>query len=188
MDSHFTVPLGVVVAREKIDHPWQEFIWRPTSVFLDAEPVADWRMLRADGGIEHYHAATLPLEFHRKETASYLANLANGPPAIYVVLREGAAGASSFPMHVHLVTASPFEVQAYGHGSEESVDRVPMPEPLIELMQAFVETHHTEDAVIKRRRAEHHIEDEHKFGQEPLAVLRARMPKSARATGGTKRA
>ena len=184
MEPNFTVPLGVVIAREKVEHPWQDYVWRPVSVFLDAEPVAEWRLLRHGPGFEQYHAATLPLEFHRKETASYRVNLANGVPSVYVVLRDGAEGASTYPMHVHLVTASPFEVQAYGHGIEEIVGRVAMPERLVALTQEFIAAHHVEEPFVKRRREKHHAEDDHKFGQEPLVVLRDRMQKAERAAGG----
>ncbi len=173
------IPLGVVVARERIDHPWQEFAWRPLSVFLDADPISDWRLLQRGAGFEHYHAATLPLELHRKETAGYRVNLANGVASIYVVLREGAAGASEIPMHVHMVTASPFDVQAYGHTMEEIIGRVVMPEPLVALVQDFIAAHHVEDTFVKRQRQQHHVETEHNFGQEPLVVLREHRARAA---------
>ena len=170
-----TIPLGVTVAREQIDNPWEKYIWRPVSVFLDAPPLRDWRLLHVGQGIEHYHIATIDLELHRKETAGYRVNLSNGRPSVYVVLRHGPANGGSEPVHVHLVTASPFDIEAYGLNSEEIIGRVAMPDALIELVTAFVEAHHVEEPFVKRQRTPGMFKDEHKFGQEPIHVLRERM-------------
>src|SRR5262245_23139054 len=78
MDRVLSIPLGVVIAHERIDHPWQEYAWRPVSVFLNAPEIGDWRELRRDATATHYHAATLPLELHPKETIGYVANLDAG--------------------------------------------------------------------------------------------------------------
>jgi hypothetical protein len=172
MDRVLTVPLGVVIAREKIDHPWQEYAWRPVSVFLGAPEVGDWRELRRDAASVHYHAATLPLELHAKETIGYVANIEAGQPLVYVVLRE--MGDAVKPMEVALVTASPYDAEVYGYDGSEIVGTVAMPEPLIELLQAFVAEHHAEEPFVKRQRVKHHRAEEHKFGQEPIAELRQR--------------
>jgi hypothetical protein len=174
MDRVLSIPLGVVIARERIDHPWQEYAWRPASVFLNAPEAAEWRELRRDEASVHYHAATLPLELHPKDTAGYRANLDEETPSVYVVLREGGAGDAA--VHVALITASPHEAEAYGHGSEEIVGAVAMPEPLVELVTAFVAEHHVEEPFIKRQRQKHHKAEDHKFGQEPIAELRRRQP------------
>jgi uncharacterized protein DUF3305 len=169
-----SVALGVVIARDKIDHPWQEYAWRPVSVFLNAPEVSEWRELRRDATSMHYHAATLPLELHAKDTLGYVANLNEDEPSVYVVLREG--GEHDRPVHVAIVTASPHEAEAYGQISEEIVGTVAMPQPLLDLMEAFVAEHHTEEPFVKRQRQKHHQAEEHKFGQEPIDVLRKRQP------------
>lgn len=173
MDRVLTVSLGVVIAREKIDHPWQEYAWRPVSVFLGAPEVGDWRELRRDATSVHYHAATLPLELHHKETIGYVANLDAGKPLLYVVLRESSDAAK--PIEVAVVTASPYDAEVYGYDSSEIVGTVAMPDPLIELLEAFVAEHHTEEPFIKRQRLKHHRAEEHNFGQEPIAELRQRQ-------------
>ncbi len=174
MQRVLSIPVGVVIAHEKIDHPWQEYLWRPVAVFLNAPEVAEWRELRRGPTYVHYHAATLPLELHAKDTPGYQANLTDGGPSVYVVLREPGAGAEQ-PIEVALVLASPHEAEAYGHGDGETVGAVAMPEALIELMEAFVAEHHVEEVFVKRQRQKHHKAEEHKFGQEPLDVLRERM-------------
>jgi hypothetical protein len=169
------IPLGVVVARERIDHPWQTFRWRPVSVFLNAPEITSWRELRRDGASVHYHAATLVLTLHPKETIGYVANLA-GKPLVYVVLREPPSGG---PIAVALVTASPYEAEAYGQNGEEMVGGVAMPGRLAELLEAFVAEHHVEEPFRKRTRKQHHAREDHMFGQEPIFAphgARARRP------------
>lgn len=182
MSIEITIPLGVVVAREKIDHPWQEYRWRAVSVFLDAPEKANWRTLTSEVGVSQYHAATLPLVLHRKESMSYRVNLANGEPSIYVVLREDSEHGSERPVSVHSVTASPFEAQAHSDMAFDMVDRVAMPERLLALVEAFIAEHPVEDTFVKRKRQPHAPrQEEHQFGQEPIVVLRERM--AARDTG-----
>ena len=189
-----TIPLGVVVVREKIDHPWQEYRWRALSVFLDAPEKANWRQLVNEPGQTQYHAATLPLVLHRKETMSYRVNLANGEPSIYVVLREESDPESQFPVSVHTVTASPFEAQMHGDLAFDSVDRVAMPLRLLALIEAFVDEQPVDEAFVKRKRVPHAPrEEEHRFGQEPIVVLRERMEQRRSAldagkNGGGKKA
>jgi hypothetical protein len=171
-----TIPLGVVVAREKIDHPWQEYRWRVVSVFLDAPAMANWRPLVNEPGMMQYHAATLPLVLHRKETMSYRVNLANGEPSVYVVLREDSDPDGDFPVSVHAVTASPFEAQMHGEMAFDNVDRVLMPERLLAMVEAFVSEHPMDETFVKRQRQPHMPKsEEHRFGQEPIMVLRERM-------------
>lgn len=172
------VPVGVVVAREEIGNEWQPVVWRPVSVFLHAEPVAGWRELRRDARLVHYHAATLPLELHRKETASYIANLTNERPSVYVVVRDAPEDGAR-PIRIHLVTASPFEVQAYGAAEGERVYDLDMPAALAALVAAFVAEHHVEERFVKRKRSPHDAGQEHIFGQEPLVTVRERMLRRA---------
>jgi Protein of unknown function (DUF3305) len=175
MSSAFAIPVGVVIAREKISHPWQTHRWRPVSVFLDAPQVDGWRELRRDENAVLYHAATINLELHRKETTAYRVNLANGEPSVYVVIREDPESDHRWPVEVHLVTASPFEAQSHGDVGLDSVEGVPMPPRLVETVRQFIAVHHEEKAFYKRKRQPHVRGEEHKFGQEPLVALRKRM-------------
>jgi hypothetical protein len=178
MDNVITVPLGVTIARETIDSPWADHIWRPISVFLDASDISSWRLLETRPGFEHYHVATLPLELHRKETPGYIANLTSDNPGLNVIIRQGAATTDGTePVHVHLITASAHDVEAYGHLGVEIIGKVAFPEPVLELLEAFIDFHHKDEKFKKRKRNEHHVVEEHKFGQEPIDVLRARMAK-----------
>lgn len=178
MSRTFSIPLGVVVAREKSDNPWQEYTWRPISVFLNAPQITQWRELHRGRESAHYHAATLPLELHPKETAGYKANLDEDSPCVYVLLRPRSDGGDP-PVEVAHVTVSGHEAAAYGYVMEEIVANVAMPQSLLEALKAFVAEHHVDQPFVKRQRQKHHREEEHTFGQEPLVVLRERMRKIA---------
>jgi hypothetical protein len=145
-----TVSVGIVVERRAIDSPWQQWAWRPVAVLAGAPRAESWRMLREGPGWTQFHAATLPLQLHRKETPGYRLNLAQKPPRVYVVLRRGAD--SEFPYYPFLATASPHEAEAYLASGEEIVEGVSMPDSLIALVQDFVDHHHVEEPFVKRSR------------------------------------
>lgn len=175
MQRTLTIKLGVVIAREEIDHPWQDHVWRPVAVFLNAPEIDDWRELRRGDGFVQYHAATLPLTLHRKETPGYCENLDSDAPALYVILREtDIEEDSKWPVEVHLVTASAHEVEAYGEDGSEIIGPVAMPEQVFELISAFIDEHHNEEPFVKRKRSKYHIAEEHKFGHESIDELRRR--------------
>lgn len=138
MSQLFSLPIGVIVSRERSAHPWQAYRWRPVSVFLDEATSPPWREVERGRGYVHYHAATLPLVLKSKEKVAYRVNLANGVPSVYVVLRENSAD-GGMPVSVAHLTVSPFEIQAYAEGGLEIVDRVPMPDPLVRILNAFVD-------------------------------------------------
>ena len=181
MERILTIDVGVVIARETISHAWEDEIWRPLSVFLNAPAQANWRELRRGNGFVHYHAATLPLELHRKEASGYRENLSYEVPSVYVVLRKDDGDEDAgWPVEVHMVTASPFDVEAYGDSGDEIIEAVPMPEPLIALVQAFVDEHFQEEEFRKRRRKRHHREEDYHFGKEPVVALRERMKRAGK--------
>ena len=123
MDRVLSIPLGVVIAHEKIDHPWQEYAWRPVSVFLNAPEIGD-RELRRDATATHYRAATSPLELH-PENHRLWPTLDAGEPLVYVVLREG--GDSGKPIDVAVVTASPMTRRSTATTAARSSIRSPCP-------------------------------------------------------------
>jgi len=49
---------------------------------------ADWRVLRHEGGITEYHAATVPLELYSAETEAYVYGLGAQVPCVYLVMPD----------------------------------------------------------------------------------------------------
>ena len=139
------MPVGIVMRRTPGVTRWQREVWRLAGVIPFA-PAASWRPMRADGEVAEYHAATLTLELHRKDTDSLIQNMTSRAPSVYVALRGGGR-----PDPV-LVTASPFEASFREIDAEDRVEKVAMPPAIGEWVEAFVAAHHVEAPFVKRRR------------------------------------
>lgn len=162
-----TLPLGIVVEKRKSDHPWADWIWRPVSVFINGAADAEWKEIMSGENWVHYHAATLPLVLHRKDTEALCLNLMLDAPELYVVLQESDDLESEFPVIAHVVTASSYEAQDYHDAGDDIIEKVEMPEPVAAFIQAFVEEHHVEEVFIKRKRNKLNVEEQ-KFGKTPI--------------------
>ncbi|WP_420348884.1 DUF3305 domain-containing protein [Pelagibius sp.] len=172
MESSEVLPLGVVVERRRIDHPWKDWAWKPVAVIPGAPPLdpeTDWTVLREGEGWVHYHCGTLPLELFRRETEGYKVNLSQEPPQIFVLLRSEDDPESPHEFLPFLVTASPYEAQDYLDSGEEIVEGVPMPPDLVAFVQAFVDAHHVDEVFHKRKRQKARSGDDAFSRQAPVA-------------------
>jgi hypothetical protein len=169
-----TVPLGIVVERRKSTHPWGDWIWSPVAVFMNGDDNASWVELMRGDDYVRYHAATLPLRLHRKETESLRFNLMLDRPELYVILQQNEDQTSDFPYEPHVVTASSYEAQDFQDAGDYIIEKVAMPEGIAALIQAFVEEHHVEDDFQKRRRDKLDVEDL-QFGKTPIYTPRTRQ-------------
>ena len=165
--NEVTLPVGIVVERRPSAHPWADEVWSPVDVLPNAPP-ARWlevaRQSRDGGEVVRYHAATLPLTLHRRETEALVENLALPVPVVFAVLEPGEG---DWPWEPHVVTASPFEAQDHDDAGDAVLAKIPMPEALLALVQAFVAEHHREAPFHKRKRDRVRVEDE-KFGKVPI--------------------
>lgn len=155
MEKNETMPLGVVIERRRIDHPWRDHSWRPVAVIPGApalDPQGPWTLLREGDGWIQFHAGTLALNLFRSETESYRVNLTQEPPGIFVVLRNNDDRAIDHELIPYLVTADPFEAQHYLDSGEETVEVIAMPPEVLALVSDFVAAHHVEEVFVKRRR------------------------------------
>ena len=169
-----SIPVGIVLAREAIDHPWQDHRWRPLDVLVGAPELERGAILKSEDGFTHYFAGQFEIELHRKETSAYVVNLENEPPSVYVVICEVEDDEEPLPFEVRLVTMSPFEAQDFLDTGEDIVEAIPMIDPLIAWLERFVNEHHEEEKFIKRQRDRVRLDVE-RFGQEPLIITRARQ-------------
>jgi hypothetical protein len=171
-----SLTVGVVVAREAIDHPWQDFRWRPVEILIGKSDLAVGAVINETEAQTQFYGGSFTIELHRKETSAYLVNLENNPPVVYVVLREAEDedGEDVLPVLVEAITVSPFESQDYLDSGEDIVEPLTMPKPLVAWIERFVATHHEEETFIKRKRDKLNIRDE-KFGQESIESIRRRQ-------------
>jgi len=168
------IPLGIVIEQRKSTHPWGDWIWKPIAVFLNADEGASWKELIRGEDFVRYHAATLPLTLHRKETEPLRLNLMLEQPELYVVLQENEDKTSPFPYVPHVVTASSYQAQDFLDAGDAIVEKVAMPQEVTALIQAFVEEHHVAAEFKKRKRDEVNM-DEQKFGKTPIFTPRTRQ-------------
>ena len=169
-----SLKVGVVLAREDIDHAWQDHRWRPLEVLLGQPELSDGELIKQGEGFAHYFAGSHEVELHRKETSAYIVNLENETPAVYVVISDAEDDSAVVPYDVRLVTVSPFEAQDFLDSGEDIVEAIPMTQSMIAWLERFIAEHHEEETFIKRQRDRVRLDVE-KFGQEPLAVTRQRQ-------------
>ena len=169
MEKNESILLGVVVERRRVDHPWKEFDWRPVAVIPGApelDPSGPWTRLREGDGWIQFHAGTLRLHLFRAETESYMINLSQQPPRIFVGLRSNDDRAIDHAYIPFLVTASPFEAQHYLDSGEEIIEVVTMPPEVLALVKDFTDAHHVEEVFTKRQRKNPQGKDE-AFSRRP---------------------
>lgn len=144
-----TMPVGVVMRRAPGVTRWAKWSWKAIGV-LPGAAEADWALLRTEGDISDFHAATVSLELHGSDAEAYLHGLSARVPCLYVVLRP--ADQVDPPLEVTLVTASPYEAQDYADSGEELIEKVPMPEGIVAWVRDFAQLHYQEEQFKKRRR------------------------------------
>jgi len=175
MNNQETLPLGIVVERRRVAHPWKDFDWRPVTVIPGApalDPEGAWRVLAEGEDWIQYHGGTLTLELFRRETEGYKVNLTHQPPRLFVVLRSGEDADCDHDVMPFLVTACPYEAQDYLDSGEELVEAVIMPPEVTAFVQAYIDQHHVDEPFQKRKR-KRHDPDESGFGR-PAPVNRPR--------------
>lgn len=145
-----TMPLGLLLERRKIDHPWQEYAWHVYGVLPGARGDANWEMVSQDDKQTVYLAQTMNVELFQRETEGYKNNLESGQPAVFVVLRQGEE-AEDHEVEPFLMTACPYEAADYLESGEEIVEAVPMPEGVRIWVENFVRKHHVEQKFKKRK-------------------------------------
>lgn len=159
--------LGIIVEKQKSTHAWGDWNWKPVAVFMTEPDDIEWAELTREETCVRYHAATLPLVLHRKETEALRLNLMLEQPELYVVLQENEDIQSEFPFVPTVVTASSYDAQDFHDAGDDIIEKVVMPEAVAAFIQAFVEEHHVEEKFIKRRR-DRLNQEEQKFGKNPI--------------------
>lgn len=166
-DREVSLALGIVVEKRKSKHPWADWIWKPVSVVANAATDVAWyEMTRTENSV-HYHAGTLLLTLHRKDTEALRMNLMLPQPELYVALQEDDDPESEFPYRPHVVTASSYDAQDMTDAGDDIVEKIAMPDSVAAFVQAFVEEHHVDEEFIKRRRDKLKLEEQ-KFGKAPI--------------------
>jgi hypothetical protein len=142
------IPVGVVVERRKAKSPWVDYVWRPITALPGAPDTPPWTVLDSGDEATQFYVGAAELGLHRPDTSHYRDNLASGSPGLWVVLRPTGREP---PFDLVSVTANPSEGEAFTESGADLVEPVPMPESVIEMIEAFVAEHHVEHAFTKRK-------------------------------------
>jgi hypothetical protein len=179
MTRSLTIPLGIVVAREKVVHPIADVRWRAVELMLDPPPKAVWREVRRGPGFQHYHAATLPLVLINTHIMDYRVNLANGVPCVYVVLQARDGASEDTPIDVRAISASPFAIDLFPNDGLATVERVVMPGRLVAMVERFITDCGTAQPSAKTARAlREEPRDDIVRGSEPFYGFAGRLSPS----------
>jgi hypothetical protein len=143
------IPVGVIVEKQKAASPWVDFTWRPVAVLPGEPDASPWTVLSESAEKSTIYADRAEIELHASETSNYRDNLATGEPKLWVVLRPTGAEP---PFKVVRVTADGSEGEGYTAAGEDIVENVPMPDAVLDVLEAFVAEHHVEQPFYKRVR------------------------------------
>lgn len=140
--------VGVVVERRKAKSPWVDYVWRPIAALPGAPDTPPWTVLESDDEATKFYAGSAELGLYRPDTSHYRDNLASGSPGLWVVLRPTGREP---PFEIVTVTANPSEGEAFTESGADLVEPVPIPETVLEVIEAFIAEHHVEHAFTKRK-------------------------------------
>ena len=173
--------VGVVAERRPAKSRWIDWVWKPVAV-LEGVPNAEpfTRLGQEPDGTATYYLGAQTVTLWPRETDAYLLSLSVGG-SLYVVLRPGGQG--EVPWSAHLVTASPYEAEAYTTSGEEIMEAVPMPASVRKIIEAFCEAHPYEEVFEKRERDKPKRREKQLFGKEPIFRQTGRTPQGGRRDG-----
>ncbi len=143
------IVVGLVLERRMLSGEWGGYAWRPVTIFASAPEVEPWTPLGGGPAATQFYAGAMPISLYSTDTANYRDNLASGSPKLWIVLRPVS---SEPPVDVLSVTADPAEGEANTEAGANTVETIDMPLEIAGVVAAFIEAHHVERPIIKRRR------------------------------------
>lgn len=173
MSREMTIRLGVIAERRQSVSRWAKDYWIPVGVMLAPADLRPGDVLVSDDRMTRYYMGRFEMVCHPADTDAYVENFDSGAPALYVVLRRDTEGRHPLDWFVHMVTASPHEAQDCEVGSEDIIERLPMPPEIEAAMIGFLDSYHVEKKFVKRRRDKLDVEAQ-KFGKQPIFLERDR--------------
>lgn len=164
--------IAIVIERRPSSHPWGSDSYVPVAA-VPAAPDDTDTVRQAETGRWVSHAVTV--ELFRRETEGYRRNLSAPQPRLYVIMRpvEG----QPIPLAPFLVTACPYEGEAYLHDDGTQVETVPMPDEVAYWVGAFCARHHVDTPFVKRRQKGKAPREDDAFSRVPPVEQARRKPK-----------
>jgi hypothetical protein len=145
-----TVPVGVVVERRRGATPWADWVWRPAAVLLDLPEAEPWTLLRDEGDAALFYAGAADLTLYPTDTDNYRHTLQQEPPRLWAVLRPSDGAPQGWRLQA--VTVDAGEAEIHAESATDVVEALPLPPPLVALLEDYVARHHKDRGFHKRRR------------------------------------
>jgi hypothetical protein len=174
----FTIPVGVVIERKPSSSPWADYVWYAHAVLAEPSTAAPGTSLGKVDDAELFYLGTADLQAHTFETANYRDNFMSGAPRLWVVLRPQG----ELMPELVTVTCDPTEGEGLSETGWDIVNTVPMPEPIQAALAVFIEEHHVDRAVYKRKRDR---ADPEALARGLKGPDRDRAMRAAKAQGGS---
>ncbi len=131
--------------RRAVQSRWQSEVWELVGVLHDYEGDGAARVIVDEAAATQWLHPGLEIELRRDEADGYYLNMTSGEPSVFVLWRmEGSRAVPRF------VTVSYAEAARWMDAGE-SVDRVPMPQPLLPWVAGYVERNYRPEPKKKRR-------------------------------------
>lgn len=133
MDS---LPIAVLMQRQKIDHPWSDASWSAVGVMADKGGLPPLQTVNETQDQLQYLVSGLRLELYPDENDGYFENWVAPEPKVFVMWRMDHGRAMPVVASV-----------SYGEGtrmldSGESADGVPMPVDIYAWLADYLQTHY----------------------------------------------
>lgn len=139
---HPSIDVSVIMRLREIDNRWVAAVWEPVEV-IPAQ--ANWTCSRHEARCDG-----LAIGLFRDEAENYYLNISAQAPVIFVHWRAMEMDAAGDLPEVVDVTVSYGEAARW-LDSGESVDPVPMPEPVLAWVAEFVALHYRPEPKRKKR-------------------------------------
>ena len=141
--------VGIIVERRKAKSRWVDHVWRPVAALPGVPATPPWTALEGDEEEMRFFAGSADIGLYRADTPHYRDNLASGRPGLWVVLRPTAG---TPPLELVAVTANPSEGESFTESGAYLVEPVPIPEPVVEMIETFIAENPFEHEFTKRKR------------------------------------
>lgn len=151
MDPKPSLTVAVLIERRRQPTRWEDWRFGLADVVLDEGQFGTApRVLREDDTLSQFLQPGLPVALHRDEAEGYYLNLTSGAPVWFVMWRVDETDPPV--AHPELVTLSYNEAGRW-LDAQERVDNVPLPAPVVEWLQAYVDANYRPEPKERKRPA-----------------------------------
>jgi hypothetical protein len=146
-----TLTVGVVMQRCPVASRWQSHQWRPRQVLVDRPyPGVLPHCIIESNADTRWQFSGLEVRLHSDEAEGYFLNAGAPVPCWFIMSRPQEIGGQEMPVP-QTVTLSYNEAARLMDGGEQ-VETLPLPAPILERLQEFVDRYYRPEIKHKRKK------------------------------------